>query len=171
MISDKISKNIGILHRISTSAPKTILIKLYYALVYPYLTYCNAIWGAASENNLKKILLLQKRAVRVINNADFLDHSSPLFKQSNILKIDDIYKMTCCIIAFKNKCNYLKTNITHNTRNSNDLRVQFQRLVVTQRSLQFNVPNNYNLLPVALKEITSFRLFKRKLKEFFISAY
>ena len=54
MISDKISKNIGILHRVSTSAPKTILIKLNYALVYPYLTYCNAIWGGASENNLKK---------------------------------------------------------------------------------------------------------------------
>ena len=64
------------------------------------MTYCNGIWGAASINNLKKIFLLQNRAVRVFNNADFLDHSSPLFKQSNILRIDDIYKMTCCLIAF-----------------------------------------------------------------------
>ena len=46
------------------------------------------------------------------------------------------------IIAFRNKTNYLRTNITHNTKNSSDSHVQFQRLVVTQRSLLYNASNN-----------------------------
>ena len=98
--------------------------------------------GAARGNNLKKNLRLKKRAVRVINNADFLDHSSSLFKQSDMLKFKDNHKMTSCIIAFKNKCHCLRTNIPHNTKNSNDLRVQFQRLFVALRSLQYNVTKN-----------------------------
>ena len=55
MTSVKISKkNIGILHRVLTCSPKNLLIKLYHAVVYPYLTYCNSIWGAASETNPQK---------------------------------------------------------------------------------------------------------------------
>ena len=77
--------------------------------------------------------------------------------------------MTCFFIDFKNKCHYIRTNITHNTRTNNDLRVHFQRLAVTQRYLQYNVPNNKNLLPTTLKKITGFRLFQRDLKEFLIS--
>ena len=57
----------------------TIMIKLCYVLMYPYLTYCNAIWGAASESSLKKILTLQK--IGCMSNYAFLDLSSPLFKQ------------------------------------------------------------------------------------------
>ena len=135
------------------------------------MTFCNAICGAASENNLKKILILLKLGVRVTNNANFLEHNSPLFTQTNIFKIEGIYKVTYCIIAFKNNYHYLRTNMPHNTRNSKELRVQFQRLVVTQRSHHYNEPNNYNLLPVKLKEIQSFHLFKHNLKKFHIFTY
>ena len=69
MKSEIFFKNIGILHRISTCYPKNMLIKLYYALVYPYLTSSNTILGAASETTFKKILILKKRAARVINDA------------------------------------------------------------------------------------------------------
>ena len=58
MTSDKISKNIGILQSFSAYSLKNLLIKLYYALVCLYLTYCNSIRGTANETNLKKILIL-----------------------------------------------------------------------------------------------------------------
>ena len=56
---------------------------------------------ARLQHNSHAFALLEKRAVRVINNTDFLDHSSPSFKQSNILKIEYIYKMTCWLLISK----------------------------------------------------------------------
>ena len=45
-ISDKIAKNIGILTRTAYLLPSCIRLKLYYSLVYPYLTYCNMVWAS-----------------------------------------------------------------------------------------------------------------------------
>ena len=45
MTNNKIFKTVGILHIILAYSPKSILIKLYTALVYPFVTYCKAIWG------------------------------------------------------------------------------------------------------------------------------
>ena len=58
----KIAKNCGILHRLSHNAPKRILVCLYYALIYPHLTYCNPIWGGEGEVHLNKLLLIQKKS-------------------------------------------------------------------------------------------------------------
>ena len=91
--------------------------------MYPYSTHCNFILGAASETYLKKVLILQKRAVSVIDNAAFHDHSSLLFKHAKIINIEEIYRMNCCIIALlhsKTKSKYLRANITHDTRNNSD---------------------------------------------------
>ena len=77
----KVSRTLGVLYRISINTPELILVKLYYALVYPYLTYCNIIWGGASACHLNKIMLLQKRAVRVITSSNYLEHTVLYFTE------------------------------------------------------------------------------------------
>ena len=42
-------------------------------------------WGQAAKTHLNKILLLQKRVVRLINFAKFSFHAVPLFMSTNIL--------------------------------------------------------------------------------------
>ena len=54
-ISKKIMKNTGIIKRISHLLPPQILKNLYYALIYPYLTYCNLIWTATYPSHLAKL--------------------------------------------------------------------------------------------------------------------
>ena len=44
---------------------------LYFALIYPYLTYCNLIWASTYVTNLQRIYLVQKKAVRAIPKADY----------------------------------------------------------------------------------------------------
>ena len=68
-INKKIAKNCGFLYRLSHSAPKRILVCLYYALTYPYLTDCNPSWGGASEVHSNKLLLIQKKTVRAITKS------------------------------------------------------------------------------------------------------
>ena len=64
-ISTKISKNIGIMSRIKYKLNTTILLKLYNALILPYLNYCNIIWTSASETVLAKLISLQKRLLEL----------------------------------------------------------------------------------------------------------
>ena len=60
-ICNKLSKTIGILHKIKHFVPTNIMKKLYYSLAYPYFTYCNAVWGNTFPTHLKPLIILQKK--------------------------------------------------------------------------------------------------------------
>ena len=53
-----------------------------------------------SESTKYKTLLLQKRAIRAINKANYNSHTEPLFKRSKILKLNDLYELK--VILFVN---------------------------------------------------------------------
>ena len=48
--------------------------------------------GQASDIYTNKIKLIQKKAIRIITNSDYLAHTKPLFKKLNILNFDDMIK-------------------------------------------------------------------------------
>ena len=90
-IALKISRNIGIISRLRHFVPLKTLISIYDSLISPYISYGLIAWGQASKTHLEKILILQKRAVRLINFLPFRTHAIPYFAQSNILPITMIY--------------------------------------------------------------------------------
>ena len=87
----KISKSIGIIYKSSFCLSKSSLHTLYYALVYPYLQYCISVWGFTYSTNLNRVILLQKRAVRIVDKEAFDAHTDPIFKELKILKFDKLY--------------------------------------------------------------------------------
>ena len=65
---------------------------LYYALIHSCLTYGLIVRGSSLKYIIRKIIL-QKKSIRCIHNANYLEHSQPLFSRSNIiLKLEDLYK-------------------------------------------------------------------------------
>ena len=96
----KISRAIGIMYKVRYYVNHTILKNLYYSLVYPYLLYAIQVWGSAFAEHTQKIIILQKKVVRLIAFQDKppgyngpLASTDSLFKDLNILKIEDIYKI------------------------------------------------------------------------------
>jgi len=63
-------------------------IKLLY--IYPFLTYGLSIWGNTYRTTLKPLITLQKRAIRTITLSKPDEHSEPLFKDLEILKLTDL---------------------------------------------------------------------------------
>ena len=96
--STKISKSLGILARLRHFFPTTTLLTVYRSLIQPYLSYGIAVWGQAAPTNLQKILILQKRALRLIYFKPFRFHAVPLFKLSNALPLNLLYFKTICLI-------------------------------------------------------------------------
>ena len=93
-ISKKISKSIGKIYKLSQlKMPFKILKQLYYNLIYSYLNYNVCCYASTYDSHLNKLYLLQKRAIRIMNNASFQAHTDPLFFSNGILKIQDIYKL------------------------------------------------------------------------------
>ena len=66
---------------------------LYCSLFQPYLSYSNDIWVI----HVKCLFTLQKKAIRLICNADRLAHTNVLFKDMSILKLSEFvkYKTNC----------------------------------------------------------------------------
>ena len=44
-IRQKISKSIGIILKTKKKLHSAVMINLYYSFIYPYLNYCNQVWG------------------------------------------------------------------------------------------------------------------------------
>ena len=176
-VCDKLSKTTGILYKLKEYVPTSVMIKLYNALAYPYLFYCNIVWGGTFSCHLNSLHKLQKRIIRVVNNADYLAHTGPLFKRNNILNIYDLHKYVLGIYMHKVNNNVIEDeNInlpSHNflTRSRNDYIPEFQRLALTQHSYTFTAPNTWNTLPREIRDIKSILVFKKLSKQHYLNLY
>ena len=80
-LGKKVSRGIGILSKIRHLVNSSLLIQLYYSLIYPFLTYGLLLWGNNYQSNLKPIVTLQKKAIRIITFSKQDEHSESLFKR------------------------------------------------------------------------------------------
>ena len=53
------------------------------------MTYGLLLWG----NQVVQVPKLQKKSIRLITGSEYLAHSEPLFKELELLKIEDLYKL------------------------------------------------------------------------------
>ena len=178
-VAKKVAKSIGIISRCSFFFPKTSLRMLYYSLIYPYFYYCNIIWAST---NLRRLVILQKRIIRIINKSHFNVHTDPIFKDLGILKFNDIHLlqlgqfMYSCKNSFlppKFNNNFSQSNQFHsyNTRNSQAYRLPYCRTNTKKFSPFFQGPKFFNSLDNEVINSQSLSSFKKKLKIKLLSKY
>ena len=85
-----ISKVSGIMYRLKDIYPKNILLTLYNSLIVLHLNYCILTWGSKIFND-HKIHILQKKALRIITDSDYVAHSEPICKELRLLKVTDMF--------------------------------------------------------------------------------
>jgi hypothetical protein len=106
-IANKISKAIGIIARLRHFVPLSTLNSIYHCLILPYLTYGIIVWGHTSKKYLDKILILQKRASRLMYFKNCKEHAIPLFVKLKILPLYMLYYKTIGNLMheiFNNSC-------------------------------------------------------------------
>ena len=64
-----------------------MLLSLYYTLEEPFLNYCVTAWGNVYQSTVQPLLKFQKKAIKIITFSSFTEHSSPLFKDFNAMKL------------------------------------------------------------------------------------
>ena len=91
-ISGKIAKGIGIIKKVRKVLDKETLVTLYYSFIYRYLCYCSHVWGGTCVTYMNRLIILQKKIIRIIDGVRPRSHSKPLFKELNIMNIENIGK-------------------------------------------------------------------------------
>ena len=89
-ICKKLSKALFCLRRAKSVLNKKALLILYHSTFHSHLLYCSNILGCASTPNIKRISVLQKKAIRLITLSNYNAHTELLFKQLDILPFDKI---------------------------------------------------------------------------------
>ena len=95
-VTQKISKTVGIISKLRYYIPNNTLLDIYKSLISPYLTY----GIVAAKVHIQKLLVLQKRAVRLMNFKSYQDHAIPLFLSTGILPVTMIYVEESSIIIY-----------------------------------------------------------------------
>ena len=170
----KLSRVIPLLLKVKHFAPVEILRNLYYAHIYPHLSYCNPIWSTTYPCHLYNLNVLHKKTVRIMSSSEYLAHTPPLFKSLNIMNLADISRFNIALYMFKQiKYNHYNTQPLHNyqTRNQHTLRTPSHKLTLFTHSLMYLGPKTWNDVPLHIKHSTSISSFKNKFKKHLLSFY
>ena len=79
LVMQKVTKTTGIISKIRHYVSQNCLQMIYYALVYPYLTYGNIVWGNTDHSKLGKLVILQKKIIRLMTFSSYNEHSDPIY--------------------------------------------------------------------------------------------
>jgi hypothetical protein len=154
-VCNKVSKGIGIIKKVKDILNKDTLLGLYYTFIYPYLTYCNLIWGKSANCYLSRLLLLQKRIIRIIHHSHFLAHTEPMFINCKLLTITRIHMYTAGTFMFKYHNGLLPSIFNdmfqrqsdvhmYNTRNINLFTIPYCRTLRKQNTIIYQGPHIWN---------------------------
>ena len=99
-IAVKLNRANALLLKIRNYVNMKTLRNIYFAMFDSHLSYSCIVW-AQTINTVRRLVILQKRALRIMSFKDQLFHSSPLFSSNNILTLGD--KITLENILFVSK--------------------------------------------------------------------
>lgn len=153
---------------------------IYCSLILPYLTYCVEIWGSTFKTTIDKIVLQQKRAIRIINKAGYYDHTNPLFLNSHVLKFRDLVYYRTMQIMFKVNNKTLPDSVhkffivsqsKYELRDGSKFMLPKAKKEVKRRCISFKGVQLWNSADLKLKQCTSFVMFKKSLCAFIFRSY
>ena len=96
ILGKKLNRASGMLAKVRYYVPPRELISIYHAIFSSHMTYGVQVWGQNITTHTDRIFKLQKKAMRIISFAGFRDHTTPLHKTHNILKLKDLVKLQNC---------------------------------------------------------------------------
>ena len=181
-LSNKIARNVGMPNKRKHFLPVYIMKTLYSSLIESHLQYCTLLWANSHVTNIRKLQLLQKKAIRIITSSHYIAHTDPLFSITKLLKLDDMYTYQLGIFMHKVKHFQLPQHMSsmflrtenihkHKLRNQNAYYIQQIRTNTRKSTIHFSGPTIWNTLPANLRKVVCIRQFKKKFKQLLLTKF
>lgn len=174
-----LSTKISLLKQISSYVPQDIQKLFYQSYILPLLDYgCNT-WGTTSNANIERLSKLQKRAARIILQADFMTPSTLMFEQLGWLSVPKRLLYNKAVLTYKALNNLTPSYIsnllkpvseTHalSLRSSENglLSIPRSRTALFDRSFSYSASKLWNSLPKSVRKASSVNEFKTCIRNY-----
>ena len=179
-LCSNISSKISLLKQLSSYIPFEAQKMFYQGYILPLIDYSSITWGTTSKTNTKRLLKLQKRAARIILNANYDTASSYMFEILDWSTITERHNYNKAVLIYKALNNLTPTYISdlltpmsqshkRTLRSSTDgsLAVPRSRTAMFDGSFSCSAPRLWNDLPECVRSAPSLNVFKKKVRERF----
>ena len=175
-IYNKIIKFTSIFYKIRNMLNLDILKMIYFSFVHSHFVYGIEIYANTYMKNINKLVILNNKILRILQNVSRDTHIVELYTKFNTLHIPALHN--CQILKLVHKftyhhdklpaifSNYFTRNYmfhSYNTRTKDSLRVDLFASSMGQRSIKYKGSTLWNTLPEEVKSITSTVSFVNKL--------
>lgn len=168
---------------------KTVCSESLPEVEIPFVLYCftTGIYellcgglGNTSKSNTQTITIIQKRAIRLINNAGYRDHTNALFIKMQAIKFQDLVTFKTAQIIYKVRNKMLPKEISklfiereggYNLRGKWNLKIQSVRHTLKSMSNSIAGVKLWISLSEEIKESNNIKMFKIKYKKQILSKY
>jgi hypothetical protein len=167
-VSKKLSRVVYLFRRMRGLLSVERLLMLYHAVFGSHIQYGILVWGHSSH--AKDILLLQKRALRVMTYSKFDAHCQPIFQRLGIHTVFGLYILASLLYVRKNISTFLRRGEVHSysTRGRVNLDVPRRRLSRVKDCFPVLAVRMFNCLPRVVRE-RSVSVFKTSLSRWLIA--
>ena len=184
-VANKISRGNGLLNRVKHLLPPSSMRLLYHSFIQPHIQYNLPAWGGCSAQSKKRIINIQKRAIRTITKSYHTAHTEPRMKKLGLLKFDDLYNLQSTLLV--HDCYYERApanisscvnsigNASHNLRNQANKPLDLKIPLFTSRagtsSFSYQGPTFWNNVSTEIRSIDQKGRFKAILKSNILDEY
>ena len=175
-IATVVKHKIGVLRRLRNHFDSRQLSSLYWGYVLPHILYCANVWSGRSKRNYDTMNRLHKRAAYMVSKKTWFTPSNEVLNELSWPSLEKLlWKASCCMVY---KCvNQLTPQIIYDKLTFDDnvksrptrdtgkmlLRPPHCHTEFYKRSFFVSACDNWNNLPLTVKESPSITSFKRNL--------
>ena len=179
-VNIKLRKGIGMLYKLKEIVSKSTLKTLYYSFIFPYLDYNLLNWSSAHSTTLDCLNVSNRKAVRIMLSKQKREHTTPLFKELEILPLEELIKLKRGTFMQKIDKNMLplstatwfniNNSVIRNRLNLSKYRIPNPRTEYAKRHNIYATTKLWNTeIPAQLKQSTSIGNFKKKYKGYLLT--
>lgn len=167
-ILHKINSGIYAIKRLFHFCNLNVLKSVFYAHVQSHVSYGICVYGGTSNQNMTKILIGQKRALRAMLNFKSNESVKQYFTELKILTVYNLYILECIMVVKNNINKFItyKDYHNYNTRNKNKIVTPRHNLELFAKKASYNGIRFLKFIPDHIGDITDNNRFKLLLKEF-----
>lgn len=163
-LCSKLDRYVFVLNRVRRVSTLQAALSAYHGYVSSLLRYGLVIWGNSVDSI--RAFKAQKKCIRSLCEADFLDSCKPLFQRHNILPLPCLYVLEICLFVNRHvKLFELRSAVVERScRRKQKLCVPKQRIQLYSNNAYCMAIHIYNKLPDEYKELSYNRLKSKLFK-------
>ena len=97
-IYGKLLRPVGIFYKIRNKLPLAVLKTIYFAFVHSHILYGIALYANTGSTHLHKLLTLNNKLLRILQNKPFQSPTRNLYSKYNTLPIPDLHRQQSCYL-------------------------------------------------------------------------